>query len=613
MEIAIPLLALGGLYMISNQQKSDDQKSAYENETEGFHARNELPNTNIPDKNYPSEYPIVSVDIDRTAQLDHDNRYDGHSYTDKFFNPANPKDLYNSIQSASKSGMKCGDTPNPTEFRSLAGETVGCDYFRHNNMVPFFGSKIRNRTFQANQNEGLLDNYLGAGSQDIVKKEQAPLFNPNDNYNWAYGAPNQNDFYQSRVNPSLKMANVKPFKEETVGPGLGLGYTTEGSAGYNSGMMARETWMPKTVDELRVDTHLKPSGIQLLGYEGPAISRITERGSIGQMEKHRPERAFEMGENRWMTTTGVEKGQTLRSIPIERNVNRTNTSTSYSGIAGASNPSAYVDGEYMPSKHIDLGEIPFSAANSVGHGGANEADYGMKSQISYNNNRSANQQPDYFGAVGGAIGAVISPLLDILRPSRKENVIGTLRPYENPGSKVPLSYIFNPADRLGTTIRETTENSKFHLNSNSNQYNSGAYMVTPNQPVINERMNQSDFFYSGNASANERVRNPRPYDAEYRQRNNDIKSSTIDGRLVPGNMSLMNNHQNIREGDKHGYLQNSRVPVPVHLVQSPALTNMGKMQNKNELYSGMHADRAHPEVLNQLKGNPYALSITKSI
>ena len=119
----------------------------------------------------------------------------------------------------------------------------------------------------------------------------------------------------------------------------------------------------------------------------------------------------------------------------------------------------------------------------------------------YKNNRSENIQNDYFGAVGGAIGAVISPILDVLRPSRKENTVGTLRPYQNAGTTVSNSYIFNPSDRPGPTIRETTERSKFHMNSGTSTFNKGGYTVANPRPVLNNRMNQSDYFYAGNASA----------------------------------------------------------------------------------------------------------------
>lgn len=605
MEIAIPLLALGGLYVISNQDKKEDQ--------ENFDTKESLPNTNLPNKNYPSEYPVRSADLDRTGKLDHDNRYVGKAFTDKFFNSNSPGNLVNN-----EKGGAGGDMSKMTsneQFMSLTGQPVNSEYYRHNNMVPYFGSKIRSRQFNPNANETIMDNYLGAGSQTIVKTERAPLFAPSENYQYAYGAPNQNDFMQSRVNPSMRMANVKPFAEERVAPGLGLGYTVDGAGGFNSGLMAREQWLDRGVDELRVANHQKPGGIGLLGHEGPAtsyIKTISNSNSIGLVEKNRVERTYENSQDRWLTTTGLEKGQTLRSEQIERDVNRPETSTDYGGVAKAANNSSYVDGEYMPSKHHDLGEYPLSAANSVGMGGATEHDYGIKSQTSYVNNRSANTQRDYFGAFSGAIGATIAPLLDVLRPSRKENAIGSLRPYENPGSKVGLSYIFNPADRPATTTRETTENAKQHWAVNANQHG-GAYKVSDQQPTYTERTDQSDFYYAGNAGAGERGREPRTYDAEYRQRNNSIKSSTIDGRLVPGNMAIMNNHMNIRGGDKNNMLSNNRAPVPVKSYQPPDTSNIGINQGRTKLYSNVQLDRSMPDMMNQLNGNPYAINFVNNL
>ena len=57
MEIAIPGIALGLLYVANNQNKEQ------ENVNENFTSRNALPNTNIPDKNYPSETPVVSSEL----------------------------------------------------------------------------------------------------------------------------------------------------------------------------------------------------------------------------------------------------------------------------------------------------------------------------------------------------------------------------------------------------------------------------------------------------------------------------------------------------------------------------------------------------------------------
>jgi hypothetical protein len=620
MEAIIPLVALGGMYLVSNQQSK--KKNQCSDLKEGFGGGFDspfLPNTNIPNRNFDKNqsaniYQVQNVETDLTTDLAVNYKYDGvGTYTDKFFNPSHPGNLFASSNQTT-AGMSCPDSTQ-IGYESLTGQKVDCDYFRHNNMVPYFGGKLRSRNHDSNGTEALIDTYTGAGSQVITKREQAPLFVPADHYQWAHGTPNQSDFYQSRMNPSMKMTNVKPFEEVMVGPGLGLGYTTEGAGGYNSGMMARDQWLDKTVDELRVANKPKASGLGALGYEGPANSYIKELGSIGQVEKNRVTKTFEMGPDRLMTTTGLEKGAALRALPIDRSVSRPETATSYIGGAGAYVDGNYVDGEYMPSKHVDLGSLPLGPASGTKYANATEGDYEARSMYSYPNNRTANQvnsDNSYFGTVGGAIGAVVSPLLDVLRPSRRQNVVGNLRTYGDAGTTVANSYLMNPADRTPTTIRETTENSKFHLQSNSGiRQNGGAYKITKHQPITNARMNQQGY-YGGNASAGANNRQARNYDAEYRQRNNDIKSSTINGRMVPGNMSLLNNQVNITSQDSAQYLVNNRAPVgAIPFGLSPSADNLGRLQGKQQLYSGTQADRSDASVLSQLKGNPYALSITR--
>ena len=86
--------------------------------------------------------------------------------------------------------------------------------------------KIKGATVSANVEESVLDNMQGQGSQMIRKQAQAPLFKPQANLQYANGAPNASDFLQSRVNPSMRMANVKPWEELQVAPGLNKGYNT---------------------------------------------------------------------------------------------------------------------------------------------------------------------------------------------------------------------------------------------------------------------------------------------------------------------------------------------------------------------------------------------------
>jgi hypothetical protein len=510
-----------------------------------------------------------------------------------------------------------GDTsPSPqSNYYSLTGNKVGSDYFQHNNMVPFFGSNIRSSQVNANSGESILDNYTGAGSQVITKREMAPLFTPSENEQWAFGAPNNSDFYQSRVNPSMRMGNVNPFEQEMVAPGLGLGYTTEGSSGFNSGMMMRDQWLDKGVDELRTMNKPKATGSILYGHEGPAMNFIRNGATteqMGIMEQHGPDRTFEMfdnnnGSNRLMTTTGAEKGQTMRSINIDRETGRQVNTTDYIGNAGYYIGGEYVTGEYMPTHNIQLGEVPLAPANAKGRNYAADGDFEMRSKFAYPNNRSVNKQDSYFGMVSGGLRAAVAPLLDALRPSRKENAVGNLRPYENPGTRVSNSYIFNPEDRLPTTIRETTENATRGGNMDRFQ-RGGAYETTPHQAVDNARSETGDFLYGGIAGGGPRYTQMKSYEAEYNQRNNDIKSSTIDGRMVPGNMSLMNGNINMTQAQRDGILENNRAVTATMPFQTPDVSNMGRLQGHNELYQNIQMDRTNGDIMSALSSNPYVVN-----
>merc|ERR1711871_268804 len=511
MELAIPIVAIGGLYVACNKKK------------EGFKS---LPNTNNPDVNYPKN--VDNSESQATSKLSSMNKYSPNvAYTDKFFED----------NTLAKDAYEMGDAT----YYSLTGDQVNAEYFKHANMVPFNGSLKNAKINNFNSNESILDSMNGSGTQFITKSEQAPLFAPEDNTQYAHGTPNHSDFMQSRVNPSLRMANVKPFQEENVGPGLGLGYPTQGAYGFNSGMMDRKAWMPKTVDELRVVTDPKVS-YNLLGYEGPANSYIKTRGQQGIQEKHRPDTSFEMKQDRYMTTTGLEKGQTMRSIPIDRHVSRPDTAVSYSGVAAYGNNSYYIDGEHHDPHKQQLGSYPLRVANAVGHGNATESDYGIKSKMAYPNNKSA-----------------------------------------------------------PTTDREMTEKGSGHLNFHGHVQ--GAHQSTPHQQVVNNRQTQSDFYYVGAGTGSHEQRS---YVAELNQRNNDVKASTIKGRLVQGNMKLGNDYINQSAKQQYSDLISTREIAPSYLPQPPSAMNMGTMMERKPLDENINITRMEGDLTAPLKSNPYA-------
>jgi hypothetical protein len=617
MEVAIPLVALGSLYFLSNSKQQ--QQKTTENFSGGnlsasspspFSIGGALPNIDMPNKNYPSEYPIENPLRDETSSLSKNNKYNGATFTDKFFNPSVDPSLLG------KNGVPPGAAGEGAKYQSMTGQDVDATYFQHNNMVPFFGSKQRTRHDANNRNESILDNYNGTGSQIIRKSEQAPLFSPQTNLQHAYGAPNQSDFIQSRMNVSAKMSNVKPFADEKVGPGIGLGYGTEGQGGYNSGMMARDMWREKTVDELRVANKPKAGGLNALGYEGPANLFVKSAGSnerVGRFEKNRPDTYFDVTPDRYLTTTGIEKGHTLIPLPIAKDQSRPDVSVEYAGGAGVSNmQKEYVTGEYRDPHTQQLGPVPLPIADRTGRGAATTNDYSVMGVRAYNNNRSVNnnQKPTYYGGAGsGFITEAFAPLLDLVRPSRKENTIGTLRPYQNAKTAVPSPYVYNPRDRPLPTIKETTVNSKFHLNVNMEP--KGAYESTPQQ-VVPQQRDTTSVYYAGGSDAPSYAANPRSRDAELNQRNNEIKESTLRGYAPGGNTDMFNATLNQRtDANMEQMITNRRDLAPAMPVNPDYFQGyMSSERINREVYdSQISINRNNGDVLKQLKENPYVLPI----
>ena len=138
-------------------------------------------------------------------------------------------------------------------FQSLNGEEINENNFKHNNMKPYYNGNLQIINLNKGRN---LENLTGVSSINI-KKESIPLFKPEKDFKYINGAPNNTDFYRSRMNISEKKNNVKPWDEIQVGLDLNKYDTTNGSLGFNSSMEARECWAPKNVDELRVLTNQK--------------------------------------------------------------------------------------------------------------------------------------------------------------------------------------------------------------------------------------------------------------------------------------------------------------------------------------------------------------------
>jgi len=507
-----------------------------------------------------------------------------------------------------------------SQVNLLSGQQTNLNDFAHNNMQHYYGGRLRGFTGDLNLSESILDSKQGNGSQQISKSEMAPLFRPDENSHNPNGTPNNSDFFQSRMNESMKMSNVTLWEPQRVGPGLNMGYGsqdakgfnsggTHGGGGFNSGMMARDAWMPKSVDDLRAENKPKTS-FNLDGHQGPALYPIKMTGpnnKIGVIEKHLPDKSYESGPNRWFTTTGVEQAPPIRSTQLIPMENREDTSREYYG-SGSSGQATYTNTEFEDSKRQNLSGLPLSNASATGTNYANPNDYGSQSYNMLHNNRSIAKESNEFGGIYGMAKAAMAPILDIFRPTRKENALGNLRETGNVNGLTPTGHLFNSNDKTKTTNREMTTN-KINMNyvNIQGQNNTGdAYKVTQHQNYNNQRTSTNKE-YIGNGNSN--VQGLRPYNSAYAQQNNVNKTHEL--RPNQGNMSLFNNSNNSTTSRNDTIFQQNRQPI-INNSQSiiPSREFIGELNGMQSYDVNYNASRMDESLLSAFKNNPYTKSLS---
>ena len=612
MELAIPLIALGGMYVISNQ-KSSKTNTTNNPKTQPYESFNNmgirtnlatrtdnyLPNTNIP----PQNYPVPNLNEISGEKFNVDSYPNPNVATDKYFDQ-------NVYEKKVGQGMAVGQ--NPQQIYSLTGNYLDTEQFKHNNMKPFFGGKIKGYTYDTQIAENVLDNMTGNGSQTIKKIEQAPLFKPQENVQWAFGAPNNSDFYQSRVNPAMKNNNVKPFDSVYVGPGLDQGYGINGSCGYNSGMEARDKWMPYTVDQMRVETNPKLE-YELTNHEGPAQAIIKNVGVFGRMEKQRPDTFFINSQDRWLTTTGAEKGETLRPIQELGQIRRPNCPTDYSGPAGTVARQAPMAPEnYEQTRKTQLPTCDVAISTAVGKGPSDDGDIRLSSFTNPTNHRSTVAQPDgYRSGFSGAVGAVIAPIMDFLRPTRKEETINNVRIYGDGGTRVPSSYVNNPNDTTTKTIKETTLYSpSFNINNQTE-----SMYVNNNTPLEQTQRDTTSCGYIGSSGGHATQYGDMSYESSYRQHNNEIKSATIENRPNQGGMQLFNQemHVSINKSDTDRFDGRMNPAYSKLSGMPPSAQTYGAIRSPQTYNENAGCDRLDGSLLDAFKKNPYTHSLTNAV
>ena len=198
---------------------------------------------------------------------------------------------------------------------------------------------------------------------------------------------------------------------------------------------------------------------------------------------------------------------------------------------------------YEPSKRQEALQGGVNPSTATAQGNHTDKDVFLRSHTNYENNRSTVKQPETLrSGFSGAIGAVVAPIMDMFRPTRKDETINNVRVYGDAGtSSMVKGPVYNPLDATPTTIKETNLHT---VDFNINNQKEGIYVNNYTSPDNTQRDTTSCQYYTAAGGAATGY-GDMSYDAAYRQHNNDIKSQTIANRPNQGGTQIFNQKMNL--------------------------------------------------------------------
>jgi hypothetical protein len=365
-----------------------------------------------------------------------DNIYDSKFYSETRAYEQNLSDnFYKKAQMPFQTGVIPhyfnGDDMNVNVVKSLSGNDININDFKHGNMQPFIRKGVTQNVeqFGLNKNMGYSSDTKSTRKTEVAKKDFFPSI-PNFNNNLT----DTSKFLISRTNLSQLQNNISPIQSVLVGPGLNKGYTSEGTGGFQQAETVNFI-KPKTKDELRPLSNQKSS---LYTLPMKPKNNVEQRGVVMPMDKNRADRAFTRTEDNWFKGQSVIRKEAER--PIE---NLTDTST---------RTNSHVN-YYGPLKNQE------DFMNK-------EDDYGKNNIIIYDNERNLTQIETPVANFSSVIKAMVSPITDAIKITMKEYFVDNPRQNGNAAPQAPeKSTLYDPITHtMKTTIKETT----IHEGNNGN-------------------------------------------------------------------------------------------------------------------------------------------------
>lgn len=349
----------------------------------------------------------------------------------------------------------------------LSGQKMPSGEFKHNNMQPFFGGRIK-QNIAPQANTSILDSYNGNGSNQIKKREVENMFETSRApYGNPFGMEDNTDFFQSRIATQAPVVRngEKPFEPTRVGSGIGEKFGFSGKGGFQQ-LEINEIMRPKDTNETRVLSNPKETYNTPTVPGGHFVGKSANISDVGEVRKYKPDTFYidESGE-RFFVTTGDLIKETVRSVQVLPHTTRPETSVEYEGAASSQDfGENYVTGSYRMPMSQQYGGAGYRNADMTSYYtkdiGGDEADYGKGSiEIRPNERNETSERVMALNPAPADNNLVTTHYTDDARPTRRGETTGNIRMTGTPISyaeRAPAITVWDPKDIARTTVKETT-------------------------------------------------------------------------------------------------------------------------------------------------------------
>lgn len=422
----------------------------------------------------------------------------------------------------------------------LTGAKIKSGDFTHNNMVPFFGGRVK-QNVAPEANNSILDSFSGSGKNQIKKREVETMFDTaRAPYGNPHGLESSSDFIQSRINDPRNRSGERPFEPVKVAPGINEGFAALGKGGFQQ--FEVNQYM---IDNIKRTDELRTADNPKLTYNQPVVPGQHFIGGAatdaGEVRKYRPDRFYidESGERFGAAGQGEFQKETTRPVQVLKHTTRPETSSEVFGPAGSQEyGQSYVAGSYRLPMSQQYGGAGFRNADMTTYytndPDAAEADYGRSGiEIRPNERNLTSERVMGLNLVPADSGNVTVHYGDDARPTRREETSGTIRQTGTPvgyAGGAPAITVWDPNDIARTTVKEGLINWNYMGNAGSADAPNKLKVYDPDdvaKPTQKAQLSaKSDYFGSPNATNKDFT----SHDYAYNMRLNPNKQQIAKGR-----------------------------------------------------------------------------------